>query len=46
METAGVRPMVNACSMPSEQVDAFIEGWAERARIMSRLPRRARSEAT
>lgn len=30
--------LINVFEIPAEQVDAFIEGWAERARIMSTRP--------
>jgi heme oxygenase (mycobilin-producing) len=35
---AGPVTLINVFEIPAEQVDAFIEGWAERARIMSTHP--------
>jgi heme-degrading monooxygenase HmoA len=30
--------LINVFEIPAEQIDAFIEGWAERARIISTYP--------
>jgi heme oxygenase (mycobilin-producing) len=35
---AGPVTLINVFEIPAEQVDAFIEGWAERARIMTTRP--------
>lgn len=35
---AGPVTLINVFEIPAEQVDAFIEGWAERAKIMSTHP--------
>ena len=35
---AGPVTLINVFEIPAEQVDAFIEGWAERARIMTTHP--------
>jgi heme oxygenase (mycobilin-producing) len=35
---AGPVTLINVFEIPAEQIDAFITGWAERARIMSTHP--------
>jgi heme oxygenase (mycobilin-producing) len=35
---AGPVTLINVFEIPAEQIDAFIDGWAERARIMSTHP--------
>jgi len=37
-EHAGPVTLINVFEIPAEQVDAFIEGWTKRARIMSTQP--------
>lgn len=35
---SGPLTLINVFEIPAEQIDAFIEGWAERARIISTHP--------